>query len=282
MPVDFERWTFATKQLGQCVHIYDRLESTNTLALSLGHDPTQHGLILLAREQTAGRGQYGRTWQAPPNSSVLMSVLLFPPPELRRPVLLTAWAAVAVCETILKLANHQTKIKWPNDVLIDGKKVCGILIEQRTTGNTEFPLASAIGIGLNVTQSAEMFAEAGLPDAVSLASATGQLFAFDDVARELIGQLDEQYHLLVERDFNTLEALWKWRLGLLGKSVAVEGINQHQRGRLLDVKGTAARCNGSRRNQSGICTPWNRQRESKVAAKKRKRHKKENTRIRLT
>jgi BirA family biotin operon repressor/biotin-[acetyl-CoA-carboxylase] ligase len=235
MADEFQRWALPTKQLGKSIHIYDRLESTNTLALSLGHDPTQHGRILLAREQTAGRGQYGRVWQAPPGSSVLMSVLLFPPAQLRRPALLTAWAAVSVCETILQLAKLQAKIKWPNDVLIHGKKVCGILIEQRTGASADFPLVTVVGVGLNITQSAEMFEQAGLPLAASLASVSGLSFTFENVAKDLIRQLDEQYDRLLEGDVQTLEALWKWRLGLLGRVVTAEGVQQRHRGRLLDV-----------------------------------------------
>ena len=235
MADEFQRWTLPTKQLGKSIGVYDRLESTNSLALSLGHDPTQHGRILLAREQTAGRGQYGRVWQAPAGSSVLMSVLLFPPAPLRRPALLTAWAAVSVCETILQLVNLQAKIKWPNDVLIHGKKVCGILIEQRNRASAEFPLATVVGIGLNITQSAEMFKQAGLPSAASLASVSGISFTFEEGAMALIRQLDEQYHRLVEGDLQTLEALWKCRLGLLGKVVTVEGVRQRLHGQLLDV-----------------------------------------------
>src|SRR5437870_5808840 len=100
-----ERWTMNTRSIGRRVLIYDRLDSTNALALHLGEYPHNHGTALLAREQTAGRGQYGRSWQAPPGSSVLMSVLLFPPLPLRRPALLTAWAAVSVCESILALTK---------------------------------------------------------------------------------------------------------------------------------------------------------------------------------
>ena len=235
MPAKYQNWTLPTAQLGKNVRVYDRLDSTNALALSLADDPTQQGLVLLSREQTAGRGQYGRSWQAPPGSSVLMSVLLFPPLALRRPALLTAWAAVSVCETIRKLVNLQAKIKWPNDVLIRGKKVCGILIEQRTTSHSDFPLATVVGIGLNVTQSAEMLAKAELPDAASLASLSGRTLVYEDVAKELIRQLDEQYDLLLESDFHTLESLWKGGLGLLGQDVLVEGIKQQYRGRLLDV-----------------------------------------------
>lgn len=228
-------WSLPTKHLGQTSHVFESLHSTNSLALELADDPSCHGLAILARQQTAGRGQYGRTWQAPPDSSVLLSLLLFAPPQLRRPVLLTSWAAVAVCETILAAVNLQAKIKWPNDVLIHGKKVCGILIEQRTTGHADFPLATVVGIGLNVSQTAGMFADAGLPDAVSLSIAAGRALAFNDIAEQLIHQLDRYYATLLDGDRQTLESLWKWRLGLLGKYVTVEGTQHAHRGRLVDA-----------------------------------------------
>jgi BirA family transcriptional regulator, biotin operon repressor / biotin---[acetyl-CoA-carboxylase] ligase len=228
-------WSLATRHLGRCIHVYDCLDSTNTLALALSDDPARHGLVLLAREQTAGRGQLGRCWQAPPGSSVLMSVLLFPPPPLRRPALLTAWAAVSVCETIHRLTKLQAKIKWPNDVLIHGKKVCGILIEQRSTGQAEFPLATALGIGLNLTQTPALFAAAGLPHAGSLHGLSGVHLTHEDAAKALIGVLDASYHALIEGDCQPLEDQWKSRLGLLEKDVVVTGLQDTQCGRLLDV-----------------------------------------------
>src|SRR5260370_6076431 len=101
--------------------VFDSVESTNTIALGLADDPANHGTVILAREQTAGRGQYGRSWLAPADSSVLMSVLLFPPPALRRPVLLTAWAAVSVCDLCRQLTGLPVRIKWPNDVMIQDR-----------------------------------------------------------------------------------------------------------------------------------------------------------------
>jgi BirA family transcriptional regulator, biotin operon repressor / biotin---[acetyl-CoA-carboxylase] ligase len=233
-PVPNAVWSLETRHLGKRVQIYDCLESTNTLALSLA-DPAQHGMVLLAREQTAGRGQFGRSWLAPPGSSVLMTVLLCAPAKLLRPALLTVWAAVSVCQSILKLVNTQAKIKWPNDVYLHGKKVCGILIEQRSTGRTDHPYATAVGIGLNLTQSQEHFDEAQLPLAGSLLSLTGIRLSWEEAARELIRQLDAQYDLLLHDDGQTLETLWKQRLGLLGKHVVATGTTFTQRGRLLDV-----------------------------------------------
>jgi BirA family biotin operon repressor/biotin-[acetyl-CoA-carboxylase] ligase len=235
MPADFQIWTLPTKLLGQRVQVYDCLDSTNSLALSLSDYPANHGLVILAREQSAGRGQHGRRWQAPPGSSVLMSVLLFPPRAFQRVPLLTAWAAVAVCETTELLTDLTATIKWPNDVLVHGKKVCGILIEQRRTGSTDHPLAVVVGIGLNVNQTLGVFAQAGLPDAASLASLSGSKFDCDAVAKALIRHLDEQYARLSDGDCTTLERNWKSRLGLVGCDVAVETLQETREGRLVDV-----------------------------------------------
>jgi BirA family biotin operon repressor/biotin-[acetyl-CoA-carboxylase] ligase len=220
-------WHLDTLRLGRRVHVFDRLDSTNTYAATLAHDPANDGMVVLAREQTAGRGQYQRTWQAPAGTSVLLSVLFFPPPPLRRPALLTAWAAVSVCETILQATGLQARIKWPNDVLVRGRKVCGILIEQ---GH-----GTVAGIGLNVNQSAEVFARAGLPQAASLAMLGGRRLDCDAVAELLIRQLDAEYDLLRKGDLNTLEACWKWRVGLLGKQVTAVCIDGRHRGRLREL-----------------------------------------------
>ena len=217
-----------SKHLGRRVFVHESVPSTNDLAASLVSDPANDGAIVLTKSQSAGRGQYGRTWQSPPGSSILMSALLFPPPHLRRPALLTAWAAVAVGETILQATGLQAKIKWPNDVLLRGRKVCGILIEQGR--------GTVIGIGLNVNQSAEDFEAMGLPDAASLAVFTKGGFDVEELARLLIRTLDEEYDRLVRGDSTTLEACWKWRMGLLGKQVAAECMDGSEvRGRLREM-----------------------------------------------
>src|SRR5215470_13247415 len=155
-----DTWDLPTRHLGRRTIVFDRLDSTNTYAAARADDPANDGLVVVAREQTAGRGQHGRTWQAPAGSSVLLSVLLFPPPALRRPALMTAWAAVSVCETVRALSALEPRIKWPNDVLAEGRKICGILILQRAVNQGSAVIA---GIGFNVMQSAADFATADLP-----------------------------------------------------------------------------------------------------------------------
>ena len=222
-----EEWTLDTQRLGRRVLVFDDLPSTNDYAARLAHDPANDGLAILADRQTAGRGQHGRTWTALPRSSVLLSLLLFPPDPLRRPAILTAWAAVAVCRTVQRFIGIPARIKWPNDVLVRGKKVCGILIEQGR--------GTIVGIGLNVRQTAADFAAAELPLAASLSQFAPSVPDTSEVARELLRQLDEGFAPLLDGDLTLLESCWKWHLGLLGRSVTAECHDAVIHGRLRDL-----------------------------------------------
>lgn len=191
------------------------IASTNSHATTFAIDPTNHGLVITADSQTAGRGQYERNWSAPSCSSVLMSVLLFPPPDLRRASILTAWAAVSVCETIRQATGLQPQLKWPNDVLIRNKKVCGILCE----GGAQHVVA---GIGLNVNQEKQHFEHLGLPTATSMAIESCSVHEVQRIAEQLIQRLDAEYSRLVQGDIAAIESDWKSRFGLLGQTVALE------------------------------------------------------------
>jgi BirA family transcriptional regulator, biotin operon repressor / biotin---[acetyl-CoA-carboxylase] ligase len=155
-----------------------------------------------------------------------LSLLLFPPDALRRPPVLTAWAAVSVCATIRQLTGVQAQIKWPNDVLLRGKKVCGILIEQNR--------GTVVGIGLNVRQTADDFVRAEL-DATSLNHFVSEPLETEGVTRTLLRVLDEEYARLGLGDLTTLEAGWKRHLGLLGKQVVAECSNGIHRGLLREL-----------------------------------------------
>lgn len=214
-------WHLETRHLGRRVLVFDRLDSTNTYALQLAD---ADGVAILADEQTAGRGQHGRRWLAPPRSSVLLSVLL--PPTVTRPALLTAWAAVSVADVVRQLTGPVPRIKWPNDVLVTDRKICGILIEQ--SRHPAGPVTVA-GIGLNVTQTAADFAAAGLPEATSLAA----LDAHHDthaVARLLLTRLDDNFTALAD---GSLERRWRDYLDLEGHAVEVELSDRRLRGQLV-------------------------------------------------
>jgi BirA family transcriptional regulator, biotin operon repressor / biotin---[acetyl-CoA-carboxylase] ligase len=222
-------WHLPTRRLGRTVTVYHEVDSTNSRASAAALQADGDGLAFLADRQSAGRGQYGRSWLAPARSSVLLSLLLRPEPHLSRPVVLTAWAAVAVCAVVEQKTGVRPRIKWPNDVLVRDKKVCGILIEQGVRGDQT---ASVVGIGLNVTQSQEDFLAAELPDATSLRLLAGGAPDTDDVARSLITQLDEEYDRICRGDRESLQMRWAALLGLLGEEVVAQCADARHRGRL--------------------------------------------------
>ncbi len=213
MPEPRDSWNLDTQHIGRRVLFFEELSSTNTTAAELAVSEGD-GLVVVTDFQTAGRGQYGRIWQAEPHSSLLMSIALRPPNTLCRPVILTAFAAVAVAEAIYALTGIQARIKWPNDLLIRGKKVCGILIENSTT--------TIVGIGLNLNQQAQHFADATLPDATSLRVVTGTTISLDAATDAVVRKLDGEYARLLAGELVGIEADWKWRIGLLGRQVLVE------------------------------------------------------------
>ena len=196
-----DHWlTLPTQHLGRRLLVCDTVTSTNDLAATLAP-----GEAVMALAQTAGRGTHGRVWASPPGDNLLLSVRLDPPPELRRPVRLTALAAVAVGDAVRTLAGVTPLIKWPNDLLVGGRKLCGILIEQ-----TRCVVA---GVGLNLRPP-------GLDTATSLAEC-GAAVTPAEAAERVLAALDARYAELLENPAR-LEAAWADRLSLVGRVVVAE------------------------------------------------------------
>ncbi len=144
----------------------DEVDSTNSY-LKARCDELCDGDVVTARLQTAGRGRLGHEWAA--NEGMLpLSILLKNPPEREN---ITARVGLAVCEALEKLCEVSAAIKWPNDIIIGSRKVCGILCESVTFGDIT---SIIIGIGVNVSQTAEFFERAKLPNAASLLMLTGK------------------------------------------------------------------------------------------------------------
>lgn len=152
------------------LHVFERLPSTNDLARQLARDGAPHATTLLADEQTAGRGRQGRVWTAPRGSSLLLSMILRPASPAAE-VLLSIRLGLAAARAIEAIAPVRVGLKWPNDLLIDGRKVAGILCEGgRDAAGGAFVVG---GIGVNVNQSAADWPPELHGQAVSLRQCTG-------------------------------------------------------------------------------------------------------------
>src|SRR5262249_1496375 len=154
-------------------------------------------------EQSAGRGRRGRAWIAPPRSSILLSVLVFPPPALAGNAWLTALGAVATADVVADQTGLKAQIKWPNDVRVEGRRIAGILVER---GH-----GAVIGIGLNATIGPDAFPTELRETATSLAILLEKPIDRSDVARALIERLDAWYDLGRTQGPESLNLPWRER-----------------------------------------------------------------------
>jgi BirA family transcriptional regulator, biotin operon repressor / biotin---[acetyl-CoA-carboxylase] ligase len=147
-----EREPYAASILRGEVLIFDRVASTNLTLRALAAQGAPEGTVVVADEQEAGRGRAGRSWHSPPGAGFYGSILLRPAVAQQEAQFLTFAAAVAVAETLSSFGVKGAEIKWPNDVLVAGKKVCGILVETSLFGaSVEWAI---VGVGINVTRGA--------------------------------------------------------------------------------------------------------------------------------
>jgi BirA family biotin operon repressor/biotin-[acetyl-CoA-carboxylase] ligase len=170
---------------------YDELGSTNTEALEQARRGADEGLCVVALQQTAGRGRHGRVWESPPGAGLYASIVLRPKIEVKFLPLLTLMAAVAVFDTLKDDYGLGPDIKWANDVLIDTKKISGVLAE---VTDTEKGLAVVLGIGINLK--ADNFPPEIANIATSIQIETGKLAVAAVLLKALMAKIAHFYEIL--------------------------------------------------------------------------------------
>lgn len=225
-----------TRLVGRYVRWYDSVPSTNDLALRLTEIPVPEGTVIVAEEQTAGRGRFGRAW-ASPRGGVWLSVILSPglPPD-RIPVI-GFCAAIAAAQAIRKTTGLLARLKWPNDVLVEGKKVVGILAEAPPGAAW---VVVGIGINANIAQDALPVPEgAGYP-ATSLQALLGQTVDREALIRSLLREFDGGYAVLKSVGVPGVLRRWREMAETLGRAVLVETPNATIDGTACDINEAGA------------------------------------------
>lgn len=153
-----ESWLSGADWNGK-IHVHQLLESTNATAKQMALDGAPHATVVLAEEQSAGRGRMGRHFTSPKHTGIYMSILLRPYWSVQDSLLVTTAASVAVCRAIEQISSRSAQIKWVNDIYMDGRKVCGILTEAVTDLESGRIESIILGIGVNFCTPAEEFPE---------------------------------------------------------------------------------------------------------------------------
>ena len=183
-----------TEWAGRKVVYYDETDSTNNRAKDSGEKNGAHGTLFIADKQNAGTGRRGRAWESPSGKSIYMTILLRPQITPDKAPMLTLIMGLSVAEGIRKVSGAETEIKWPNDIVMNKKKVCGILTEMAT--EMEYVNYVVIGVGINVNQ--EYFSEGIKEIATSLYEETGTVYQRSELIAAVLERFEKNYEMFLE------------------------------------------------------------------------------------
>ncbi|MBF0428758.1 MAG: biotin--[acetyl-CoA-carboxylase] ligase [Magnetococcales bacterium] len=219
--------------LPQNYHFHAVLDSTNREAMDLAHGDAPEGTVVVADQQTKGRGRLGRVWVSPPGVNLYFSMILRPPLVARQVAQLTLLAGLALVETLVAAGVVEAVVKWPNDILVHGKKLAGILSEMVAVG--ERVRFVVIGVGVNVNGHAASFPQEVAERAVTMVDILCQSTDRGGLLAEFLRTFEGWYGRYLQEGFVPVRQGWLGYARLMGQPVRVEMASGVQTGVVLDM-----------------------------------------------
>ena len=224
-----------TKTIGRKVQCHKKVTSTNDLGWLEVSRGAKEGTVILADEQLKGRGRFGRDWFSPARKGIWLSVVLYPSHFPEETFLLMSIGALAVADLLKNKFNLPASIRWPNDVIINNKKIAGIIVESKYINKS--PNATVMGIGLNIDiPDAEMPPD--LKDiTTSLTKETNKAasIGIKEIAADLICLLDKWHDKIINQELKTIQDAWRSFSSVLNKSVSVKIKDKFLEGKIVDL-----------------------------------------------
>ncbi len=210
------------------IHYLERCSSSQDVAEALAIQGASEGSVVVCEEMWGGRGRMGRKWFA--NRGGLWFTVLLRPPQLRNLHILSLATGLSVAKALKTLFSVEARVKWPNDVLIDEKKVCGVLVEARAEADKIHHLLLGVGINVNNELPEEL-----RETAVSLREALGFHIPRAPLLREILLNIDSYYHTIISGEVAKVVKEWKEWSSTLGKSVRILTLDKTIEGIAIDV-----------------------------------------------
>ena len=219
-------------KLGHKIIRYDRVSSTNEVLRELAHDNFEPGTVVVARTQTRGKGRMTRTWESP-EGGLWLSILMETEDSFdnNKFGIIPLMSGCAVATAIMNEYNIEAGVKWPNDVLIDGKKICGILGELLNVDGKQMAI---IGIGINVNNGVQEGYEFS-QFSTSLIEERGRKSKIEDLENAILMELNYRNDMLVAGEYDELLNEWRELSGTLGKRVKITAPNEMIEGLAVDI-----------------------------------------------
>jgi BirA family biotin operon repressor/biotin-[acetyl-CoA-carboxylase] ligase len=208
-----------TKVIGRDIQVFEQTTSTNDVIEKLARDGVKEGVVVFAESQTKGRGRLGRKWMSPTHKGLWFSILLRPDLRPQEATQLTVASATALRRAIEFETGLKPEIKWPNDILIGGKKVAGILTE--LSAEVDRVKHIILGIGVDVNLDANEFPAELKKIATSLKIETGEAVSRAELAVAILRELDFDYARICARKFSEVADEWESHCATIGKNVTV-------------------------------------------------------------
>lgn len=227
LDVDRIRAARADGRFGATIHYRESTESTNSDAQQLARDDAAEGTVVVAETQTRGRGRLGRAWTSPPLRNLYMSIVLRPRITTGQTPQIALVAGAAAAATLRQWCSR-ANLKWPNDVLIDGRKVCGILAEMEA--GPQGVASVILGIGVNLNMADDDFPPDLRDKAIGLSQATGAAVDRTAFASGLLEQLEAIYDQFIGGGFAAIRSRWESLSSFFGREVEIDDGSRRFRG----------------------------------------------------
>ena len=236
-PVEIQYGLKATK-IGRAAHCYTSAKSTNDLAATMAENGSPEGTIVTAEQQTQGRGRLGRTWHSPERTGIYVSIILRPTFTPDKAPGLSLMTALALADTLARLCPREVTIKWPNDLLISGRKVAGILTElSAERGKINHVV---VGVGINVNQRAEDFPLDLRDSATSIRRVTKRAINRAELLREFLYRFEQEYTKYLKSGLKPSRKRLRSYSALLGHQVRLLSASQELEGKAVDIDSDGA------------------------------------------
>jgi len=230
--------TLKTESFGREIRFFEEIDSTNKKAFELARAGAAEGTVVMAESQTGGKGRIGRRWESPAGVNIYLSIILRPPVAPQNAHGLTFLAAVATAEAISGFCPVKPVVKWPNDILLDGGKAAGILLEMDAEPDRVHFVVAGIGINVNATK--EMFPEYIRNTATSIREKAGSEIDRTALCERLLTGMETWYKVYLSRGFSPVLEEWKRYFGFNGKPVKVTSFDNIIKGRCIGVDDSGA------------------------------------------
>jgi BirA family biotin operon repressor/biotin-[acetyl-CoA-carboxylase] ligase len=233
LPLEQISKSLTTKWLGRTVHFYPEVDSTNVTAMELAQEDAPEGTVVLADKQLHGRGRGDRSWHSPAGVGIYCSIVLRPELSPAKTMLLTLMTAVAIAKAVATETNLSPRIKWPNDILINDKKVVGILLESKVgASGVEHAI---IGFGINVNHTPADLTQELWSTASSLFIEVGEPVDRRELIIKILTEVEYLYEGLQQGDVAIILEEWRHFSATLGRHVRILQQGELREGIAVDV-----------------------------------------------